>query len=192
MDPPLIEIEDRIKHTLRDLETHEFSKQRALRKIAFNSLEGHQELVKLAQEEREAAFQRKEELFVELSSAKKQIIDCEQGGDDILDILEAECKTADVESRLIAEIAQLKEEHLQKVEKRARDLRAALENDEKNIGRCWEKIDNEEYPAQVVILRQNLIRLCTANLVELSPKEINELKDVVGRFLGEKYKEGWA
>jgi hypothetical protein len=192
MDPHFIDIEDHIKDILRDLETHELSKKRALRKIAFNSLEFHQNIVKLAQKERDTAFKRKEVLFAKLSSAKKQGINYELDGVDTLVVLEDMCKAADIQSRLVATIAQNKEEHLQRIEKRVRDLRADLEKDEKHIELCQEKIENEGYPAQAVTLRQNLNRLCAANLVELSPKEINELKEVVGRFLGEKDKEGWA
>jgi hypothetical protein len=192
MDPTLEEIEGRIQDNLRDIDTHHWLRIRVFKKIRFNNLEGQQERVKLAQEKRDAAFKRKEKFLVQLSSRKEQESYFGQDGDGTLDPLEEKSKIAEMECWLSAGTAEVEEEQLQIIEKRVRDLRAAVEKIEKHMLLCREKIDNEGYPEKVVVLRQDLYRLCAANLVELSPNEIYKIQQVIQKFLSVEEKKDWA
>ncbi|KAM0231340.1 hypothetical protein ACHAP5_011105 [Fusarium lateritium] len=183
-DPRSQSNEDRIQQAVNDLESHELLKEKILARIASNNLKRVHDDVGKAQEERDAAFKRKDESAVKLSSAQQ--LASEQGGLHSLAVIEKEHKTAINNAQHASIRAQIKQQNVQIFEKIALDLLADLQKEEKEIETCRSKIENEKRAAEVMILRQNLIRLCAANLLELSLKEITELKDVVGRVLGEK------
>ncbi|KAM0468601.1 hypothetical protein ACHAP7_010740 [Fusarium lateritium] len=183
-DPRSQSNEDRIQQALDDLESHELSKEKILARIASNDLGRVHDDVKKAQEERDAAFKTKDESAVKLSSAQQ--LASKQGGLDSLAVVEEEHNTAINNAQHAAIRAKIKEQNVQIFKQIGHDLRADLEKEEKEIELCRSKIENEKRAAEVEILRQNLIRLCAVNLLELSLEEITELKNLVGKVLGEK------
>jgi hypothetical protein len=173
-------VEQRMMRNMKTLEVHNLAKNKILHEIDFNTQVFVPACLKQIQEKHNDASERNNEPAVEVSPAKQQALgqstNCEREEPDGL---------------------VLSEEDLKKADKRFRTLRTDLRKYKRWIKLCEERIENEGYPTQVAILRRNLDRLRTANLVLLSPKEIEELNVLVGRFLVgrslvEEQEKGWA
>ncbi|KAH7245530.1 hypothetical protein BKA59DRAFT_527229 [Fusarium tricinctum] len=173
-------VEQRMMRNMKTLEVHNLAKNKILHEIDFNTQVFVPACLKQIQEKHNDASERNNEPTVEVSPAKQQALghstNCEREEPDGL---------------------VLSEEDLKRADERFRTLRTDLRKYKRWIKLCEERIENEGYPIQAAILRRNLDRLRTANLVLLSPKEIEELNVLVGRFLVgrslvKEQEEGWA
>lgn len=169
------QVEQRLMRNMKALKIHNLGKNKTLHEIDFNTHVFVPACLEQIQEKRNAASERNNEPTVEVSPDKEQALgqstSCEQEEPDGL---------------------VLSEEDIRRADERLRMLRTEVRKYDRWIRDCQERIDNEGYPTQVVILRRNLDRLRTANLVLLSPKEIEELNILVGRFLLEEQEKGCA
>ncbi|KIL94203.1 hypothetical protein FAVG1_02765 [Fusarium avenaceum] len=173
--PDLKEVEQRMIGYMKDLKKLHSKKNIILNAINFHTSAFIPTCLQEIQERRNAASERTNEPTVEVSPAKQQALGQNTNS-----------KQEEFDSLVLLE------KDIQKADRRVRTLETQASKYDTQIRDCQERIDNEGYPTQVVILRRNLDRLRTANLVLLSPKEIEELDVLLGRFPVEEQGEGWA
>ncbi|CAJ0546963.1 Ff.00g015900.m01.CDS01 [Fusarium sp. VM40] len=167
--------EQRLTRDMKALKQHYLRKNKLLDAMNFNTSVFIPACLQQIQERRNAASERNNEPTVEVSPAKQQALG----------------QSTNSEQEEFDGLV-LSEEDIQRADERLRTLQTQANKYDTWIRDCQERIDNEGYPTQVVILRRNLNRLRKTNLVLLSPKEIEELNVLVGRFLVEEQEEGWA
>lgn len=175
INPLSKQIEQRLMRNMKALEIHNLGKNKTLQEIDFNTHVFVPACLEHIQAQRNAASERNNEPTVEVSPAGQQALGQSTSWEE------------EEPYGLVLSAADLL-----RADNRLRTLQTDLRKYERWIRDCQERIDKEGYPTKIVILRRNLDRLRTADLVLLSPKEIEELNVLVGRCLVEEQKEGWA